>query len=461
MGLNLDRHLDLKRLITKYSTSGPRYTSYPTAPQWSESTGVDAYRGKLSSGFLGADKTLGLYVHLPFCESLCYYCGCNIQITHDKSRSGSYVDSVIREIRTVAKLLGEKRTLTQISWGGGTPTFLTLDEIRRLQEATLEAFTLSPQADVSIEVDPRVTSDAQLELLRSLGFNRVSLGVQDFDPSVQQAINRLQPADMTARMLAKCRELGFGGINFDLIYGLPLQSLARFERTVDEIVRMRPDRIALYNYARLPEMLKHQKILEKYPMPEAEERVDIFTMAYDRLTAAGYFAIGMDHFALEDDELYGAIQDGKLYRNFMGYVVKKGTEMLGVGASAIGDLGNGYFQNVKNPAEYEKRVLETGVATLRGCLLTTDDERRKWIIQRLMCEFTLSPKAYRARFDGDLARDFGAALDELEPFVDDGLLAREGDSWKVTPLGRLFVRNIAMVFDAYLDRSKNLYSRTV
>ena len=458
--------MDLKQLIEKYSIAGPRYTSYPTAPQWSETLKADAYRKQLQTHVSSESKPLALYVHIPFCESLCYYCGCNIKITKDHARSARYVDNLLRELGTVAKLVGEGKSLKQISWGGGTPTFLRVDEIERLFKGTRQHFGVTPDAEISIEIDPRVTSEEQLECLRSLGFNRVSLGVQDFDPKVQEAINRLQSREMTQGTLQKARSLGFQGINFDLIYGLPFQSLQSFEATVKAVVEIRPDRIALYNYAHIPAMLKHQKIIEKFPMPRPEERVDIFTMAFDYLTRHGYQAIGMDHFALEEDELYKAISTGSLYRNFMGYSVKRGADLIGVGASAIGEVGPGFFQNVREAGAYESAVGADGLATFRGLLLSDEDRRRKWVIQNLMCKFELSSAKYAQEFKESLEEHFATELSQLSGFFTDGILEKKGDSIRVTPLGRLFVRNVAMVFDEYLKTPQKTqkmptYSKTV
>jgi oxygen-independent coproporphyrinogen III oxidase len=454
--------MDLKALVQKYSQAGPRYTSYPTAPVWSGDLGPESYRAHLQSGFLGSGKTLALYVHIPFCESLCYYCGCNIQITHDHSRSGSYVDALLLELKTVAQLIGGRRTLTQISWGGGTPTFLTIDEVRKLQEGTLALFDLASDADVSIEIDPRVTSDAQLVLLRQLGFNRVSLGVQDFSLEVQKAVNRIQPAEMTRKMLDRCKELGYKETNFDLIYGLPHQTLGTFEKTVDEVIRMQPSRIALYNYARLPNLVKHQAILEDKPFPEASERIDIFAMAFEKLTAAGYGAIGMDHFSHKTDSLYRALSEGTLYRNFMGYVVRKGTDLVGIGASAIGELGDAYFQNVRGAKEYEEKVRATGLAAFRGHRLSLDDQRRKWIIQTLMCRFRLDYPEYEKRFGESFPKAFSDEMTSLAPLVSDGLVVFTPKALEITETGRLFIRNVAMVFDAYLKGPQKVtYSKTV
>ncbi len=451
--------MGLEALIHKYSTPGPRYTSYPTAPQWSESVGPAAYADALTRVKEG--EPLSLYVHLPFCEKLCYYCGCNIQITHDKKRSRSYVDQILRELELVATRIPGNRPVAQISWGGGTPTFLSCEEIEAIGRAIRGLFAVEAGAEINIEIDPRVTTTEQLSVLREQGFNRASLGVQDFNPDVQQAINRIQPAQMTADLLAQCRQRGFEGVNFDLIYGLPNQTLSSFEDTIGEVVKLRPDRIALYNYARLPSLLKHQSILEKYPMPSAEERVSIFSMAFERLRAVGYEAIGMDHFALVDDSLSKALREGRLYRNFMGYCVKQGVHLLGVGASAIGEVGGGFFQNIKKASDYEASIAQGKLATLRGLVLSEDDLRRKWVIQRLMCQFGVSSDEFARTFGVEFREVFGSELEALDPLREDGFLEGDGTFLKVTELGRLFVRNIAMGFDAYLQSQRATFSKTV
>jgi oxygen-independent coproporphyrinogen-3 oxidase len=451
--------MDLKALVQKYSVAGPRYTSYPTAPQWSAAVKEDVYRHRLGTRPKGS--TLGVYVHLPFCESLCYYCGCNIQITHDKSRSARYVDAVRRELDAVADALPETVPLSQMSWGGGTPTFLSVGEIESLYRAIVARFPTTPDADLSVEVDPRVTTDEQLALMRTLGFNRVSFGVQDFDRKVQETVNRVQPEAMTERMLVHSRQLGYRGINFDLIYGLPYQTEASFERTLDQLVAMRPDRVALFNYARLPDLIPHQKILEKHPMPDADVRIVLFTRAYERLLAAGYVAIGMDHFALADDALALSLKNGTLFRNFQGYVVRRSEELIGLGASAIGEVNGGFFQNTKNPKQYEEAIADRGLATLRGLVLSDDDHRRRWIIQRILCEFAVDFEAYARAHGEDFRQTYAAEIERLSPLVDDGLITVTDKHIRVEPLGRLFVRNAAMAFDAYLDRSPVRYSKTV
>ncbi len=457
----MELNSEILSLVQKYSVSGPRYTSYPTAPQWNEKVGIEDYQRFLKKSFPDSKLPVALYVHIPFCESLCYYCGCNIQITKDHGRSIGYVQSLLKEMESVYQILGHKQSLSHIAWGGGTPTFLSLDEISLLQKGTLNYFQLDDDAEVSIEIDPRVTSYPQLELLRELGFNRVSLGVQDFEKQVQEAVNRIQPLEQTENMLKFCRELGFKGINFDLIYGLPHQTLASFEKTIESVIRIRPDRIALYNYAHLPQMLSHQKILDVLPRPEADERIRIFSRAFERLTQNGYRTVGMDHFAVEEDELFKALDKKTLYRNFQGYTIKHGAGMIGIGASAIGEVGDSYFQNERKPKPYEDLVEAKGLSTFRGVLFTEDDRQRKWIILSLMCQFELKFSDFKEKFGADFEKDFLAELNQLEGLKSDGLLTQDSKGLKVTELGRLFVRNIAMVFDAYLKQSAVTFSKTV
>jgi oxygen-independent coproporphyrinogen-3 oxidase len=453
--------MGIRELIVKYSQPGPRYTSYPTAPQWSDAVGEATYDEHLEQ-FKQKNGPLSLYAHIPFCESLCYYCGCNIKITKDHESGSAYVGFLLKELALVAQRMGEGRELGQIAWGGGTPTFLASPDMARIQAATRKHFVIREDAEVSIEVDPRVTRQEQLETLASIGFNRISMGVQDFDEAVQKAINRIQSAEMTENMLNACRKLGFRGINFDLIYGLPFQSLASFERTLDHVIRIRPDRIALYNYARLPSLIKHQVILEKYPMPGADERVDIFTVSYDRLLKAGYRAIGMDHFALETDEMFLASNNGNLFRNFQGYSVRKAEDSVGVGVSAIGEITSAFFQNVKDVKEYTERVTNGRLATLRGLELTRDDLIRKWTIQSVMCRFELNFAEFHSAFGVDAPTYFASELERLGEFYDEGILVRDAQGLRVTELGRLFIRNVAMVFDIYLKMpQKATYSRTV
>lgn len=455
--------MDLKALITKHSQSGPRYTSYPTAPQWTDKVGKDEYYKHLVLQRANKARPLALYFHIPFCESLCYYCGCNIKITKDHGREAGYVSALLSEMKAVFGALGARRKVSQISWGGGTPTFLSISEMNRLYQGIREYFDIQSDAEVSIEVDPRVTSFEQLAFLRSVGFNRISLGVQDFNEATQKAINRIQSVEMAEQMLAECRRLGFSGINFDLIYGLPHQTLQTFESTLEHILRIRPDRIAFYNYAHLPQMIPHQKILDDYPMPGAEARVDIFNYAVETLTAGGYHTIGMDHFALETDELYRAVGNGNLYRNFMGYTVKKGTDMIGLGTSAIGEVDNAFFQNLKDVKMYLEKTASGELVAYRGLFLTPDDILRKDIIQALMCRFVLSYEDFANRFGVDFPKQFAEEIELLKPFEEEGSLTLDANGITILPQGRLFLRNIAMHFDAYLKKPgtfKN-YSKTV
>lgn len=447
-------------LVRKFSTAGPRYTSYPTAPQFHERVGPEEYRNKLRN--LDSAEPLAIYVHVPFCESLCYYCGCNIQITKTHDRARPYVEALIAELGLVQSALGSRRRLRQMSWGGGTPTFLTVSEIDALARAIRESFEFEEGADISIEVDPRVTTKAQLEKLREHGFTRVSLGVQDFDPEVQQAIHRIQPETETVGLLESSRSLGFRGINFDLIYGLPLQTVESFKKTVLSVVRARPDRIALFNYAHLPSLIPHQKLLERFRVPIADERIELFLVAFDILIEAGYRAIGMDHFAVPEDELAVALDRGELYRNFQGYVARKTSQLIGLGASAIGEVDDCYFQNVKRADEYETRIRSGGFATLRGVAASDEDVRRKWIIQSLMCRFRLEKDEYLSNFGEKIEARYSAEWGKLAAFLADGVLEKTEAGYRVTDLGRLFIRNVAMVFDAYLAPQDGIrFSQTV
>lgn len=453
--------MGLTDLIRKFDVAGPRYTSYPTAPIWKESIAQPDYERTLMQLADHTSRDFSLYVHIPFCESLCFYCGCNIHLTKDTNRSLPYVDALLREMRAVSLKLPFRAQLQQVSWGGGTPTFLSVAQIRHLYAGIREHFDIHPDAEVSIEIDPRVTSFEQLETLRELGFNRVSLGIQDFDEEVQKAIHRVQTVEETSRLLAKCRDLGFTGINFDLIYGLPFQNTEKFKHSLERVRELSPDRIAFYNYAHLPSLRPHQKILEKYPMPSAAERVDMFLLAYYSFIGMGYHAIGMDHFAKANDELYRSLSTGGLYRNFMGYTVKRSPQMIGVGASAIGEFPNAYFQNVRETGAYESRITETGNAIFRGCLLSLEDRKRKWVIQALMCAFRLDYAKFQTEFGEPFPSAFPDEFMRLREFVEDGILILHPERIEVTELGRLFVRNVAMVFDAYLTQKAATYSRTV
>lgn len=450
-------------LLRRYDRPGPRYTSYPTAPEWREDFGADAYRDALVRASERVGEGLSLYVHIPFCNERCLYCGCNVVISKKPEVANAYVDYLAKELGMVAEALGARRTLNQIHWGGGTPTYLVPSEIRRLFGIIRDTMDISPNAEIALEVDPRVTSREQLEVLRELGFNRISMGVQDLDPTVQKAIGRHQTEEETRRLFGWCRELGFQGINTDLIFGLPEQTLARWERTVASVIDIGPDRIAVYSYAHLPSRLKHQMHIDATKLPDTEQKYQIFSLARRMFEDAGYRTIGMDHFAKPTDELAKALDEHRLHRNFMGYTVVPVPEMVGIGASAIGEVGGVYAQTEKRLVWYYRALDDDRLPTSAGCVLSGDDMVRRWFIRQIMCNFRVSFSELHERF-GVIYDDYFAADEAaMHEFYREGMAARTDDGIHVLPLGQIFVRNIAMVFDAYLKRPEGfkLFSRTV
>jgi oxygen-independent coproporphyrinogen-3 oxidase len=454
------------RILPRYDGPGPRYTSYPTAPVWSEAFGADDFRRALADPVTEADDAVSLYAHVPFCASLCHFCACNRVITRDSALPTRWLDSIAREISTVREIIPQPRRATQLHWGGGTPTHLSPAQIRRLFAAMTDAFPLAPGAEVSLEVDPRVTTREQVETLRELGFSRISLGVQDFDPRVQQAIHRQQPVAVTAALVEWARETGFESTSFDLIYGLPFQDEIGFERTLDEVLALEPDRVALYSYAHVTWVAKQQRGFERHDLPDAATKLRLFMQALRRFLDAGYVYVGMDHFAKPDDELVRALRAGRLRRNFMGYTTQSGVELLGFGPSAISELRGAFAQNQRDLSAWENAIAQQGLATLRGHRLSEDDQQRRFVIMRIMCHGELHAHEYRETFGGEFASVFAAELARLSPLEDDGLVVRLRDGGLcVTPLGRLLVRNVAMVFDAYLPEQqrsgRSLFSRAV
>jgi oxygen-independent coproporphyrinogen-3 oxidase len=451
-------------LLHRYNVQGPRYTSYPTAPMWKESFGAEHYGRILErSGAMPSPAPLSLYVHLPFCERLCYFCGCTVVITGTRHGVESpYLDALEREIDWVAARAGRGRPVVQLHWGGGTPTYFPPALLERLGRRLRERFQFAPDAEVGIEVDPRVTTPEHLETLTRLGFNRLSMGVQDFDPRVQQAINRIQPAEDTGRLVAQARALGFPSVNMDLIYGLPYQTPESFEKTIDQVLAIGPDRLAVYSYANVPWMKKHQNVLLPH-LPDERTKFGIFRTALERFTAAGFEYIGMDHFARPDDELSRARRDRTLYRNFQGYTTKAGADLLGLGMSAIGSIGDAYVQNRRELAEYRRAVDETGTAVFRGCRLSADDRLRRTVIGNLLCHGVVVKKEIEDAFGIRFDETFGEALERLRPCVEDGLVVLSPGEVRATALGRVFLRNLAMPFDAYLGETseKPVYSKTL
>ena len=447
-------HVD-DALIERMAVSGPRYTSYPTAPEWSDDFGPDDAWAAIDRAAARADEPLTLYVHLPFCERLCLYCGCTVEIRGKKSFADTYLDAVEREIALVSERLGGRRTLAQMHWGGGTPTFLSCAQLERLHGMLSSAFTFAPDAERSLEVDPHVTTPEQVDLLFDLGFNRVSMGVQDLDPAVQAAVRRDQTEDDTARLIAQCRARGADGINVDLMYGLPGQTEAGFAGTLERVAAWKPDRLAVFGYAHVPWMKPAQKALEKLDMPSPALRARLFGLALEALGAAGHEVIGLDHFALPTDSLAQALHAGTLHRNFMGYATAPAEDMVAFGMSAIGELGGAFLQNARTTAEYQAALSAGRLATIRGLNRDAEDELRRAAILSIMCRMHLDLDELGARFGrDDLAQHFTTEWTELAPFTELGLCTLTDRRLDVTPTGRLFLRHMAMPFDAYLRKRR-------
>ena len=451
-------------LIRKYDLSGPRYTSYPTADRFVEAFGEAGFRQWLDKRHIGGfSQPLSVYVHLPFCDTICYYCGCNKVVTRDHGRSAKYIKYLGKELALVGGLLGAERRIRQLHWGGGTPTFLTQEEMGALSDLLAEQFERAPDFECSIEVDPRKVDPGRMAFLAGKGFNRLSVGVQDFEPAVQRAVNRVQSEAETHRVIDEARASGFRSVNLDLIYGLPKQSLDSFNATLDKVLDIAPERIALYNYAHLPQLFKPQRRIAEADLPSAEAKLQILTLAIGRLTRAGYLYIGMDHFARPDDELAVAQRQGRLQRNFQGYSTCPDSDMLGFGISAIGRVGPTYYQNAKTLEEYYAALDAGRVPVLRGLELTQDDLVRRAAIQQLICNFRLSIESIERSYLVDFQSYFARELSELQPLADDGLVELQPEWIVVTPRGRLLVRAVCMVFDRYLRarRERAAYSKVI
>ena len=450
-------------LLRRYNVPGPRYTSYPTAPVWREGFGPQEYENVLAeSREKERPAPLSLYLHLPFCEHLCYFCACTVVISGNHSVEESYLATIEREIAWVSARAGSDRQVIQLHWGGGTPTYFSPERAGRLAGRLREAFRFAPDAEVSVEIDPRVTSREHLAVLREMGFNRVSMGVQDFDPTVQKAVNRSQSAEQTADLVAAARELGYGGINMDLIFGLPHQTPESFSRTIDRVLAIGPDRLAVYSYANVPWMKKHQKLLEP-KLPSEREKFEIFRTALSRFTESGYEYIGMDHFARPDDELSLARRNRTLHRNFQGYTTKAGTDLLGLGMSAIGAIGDAFVQNRRDLPGYRSAVESSGSAAFRGFRLSLDDRLRREIIASMLCHGVVEIPEIEAKYGIRFGEYFADALERLGACAADGLVQISATELAATPLGRVFLRNLAMPFDAYLPAQleKPVFSRTL
>jgi oxygen-independent coproporphyrinogen-3 oxidase len=444
-------------LIKRYDQSGPRYTSYPTVAQFHDRiTEEDYRRWAQHSNEDPIPRGLSLYLHIPFCDTVCFYCACNKVVTKNHDRATPYLDHLYHEIAMQSVLFDRDRTVEQLHWGGGTPTFLDPDQMRSLMDVVRRHFSLrdDDKGEYSIEIDPRSVDYEKLRTLRTIGFNRVSLGVQDFNPKVQKAVNRIQGEDQTREVCLAARDMGFKSINMDLMYGLPFQSVESYQDTLERAIAMGPDRLAIYNYAHLPERFKPQRRIQDEDLPTADEKLDILQATIEFLTNAGYVYIGMDHFAKPDDELAMAQRQGTLHRNFQGYSTHADCDLVGMGVSAIGKVCDNYSQSVRDLEEYY-RLIDAGRLPLeRGIELEPDDLLRREAIIQLMCHFFLDMKALEDKWQFNYKLHFGKELEDLKTMQADGLLTIKDDILTVLPAGRLLVRNICMVFDKYLRDNK-------
>lgn len=451
-------------LLRKYDRPGPRYTSYPTVPEWSSDFGNDQYIQALQRASQ-TDDPLSLYFHIPFCKARCYYCGCTTVITSSSERVDNYIELLNREMDLVKEHLGQRKNAIHLHWGGGTPTYLNVSQMEKLFGHITDHFSMMDDSELAIEVDPRVTSEDHLRALRGLGFNRISMGVQDLTPEVQSAIGRDQTYEETKVLFDLSRKLGFDGINIDLIFGLPNQTVANFAKTIDEVTKMGVDRVAVYSFAYLPDFKAHQKKILPETLPNTTEKYDLFATAVEKFHEAGYIQIGMDHFARPDDELSLSLKKGQLYRTFMGYTPRFASDAIGIGMSSISEIAGAFLQNISKIDSYGRVITDGQLAVLRGCELSTDDQIRQDVIVNLMCNFKLDYDQIDEKFGIDSREYFSVEKSELNQFIDDGLLESGDDGITVLPRGQIFVRNIAMLFDAYLrakgEEGSSIFSRTV
>lgn len=449
-------------LIKRYNQTGPRYTSYPTAVQFEEDFGISDYKSAAERSNISG-RNLSLYFHIPFCDTVCFFCACNKVWTRDRSKTTPYLQRLFKEIEMQSPLFSD-RMVDQLHWGGGTPTFINMDEMRQLMEKTRQSFNLhnDDSGEYSIEIDPREASRESVKLLRELGFNRMSLGVQDFDETVQKAVNRIQTQAQTFEVLEAARESGFLSVNVDLIYGLPFQTETGFMKTLDRVLEAQPDRFSVFNYAHMPSMFPTQKRMNEADMPSPDEKLAILHATTNRLLEAGYVYIGMDHFAMPDDELAIAQRNETLYRNFQGYSTHADCDLVGMGATSISLVDNTYAQNFKGLDEYYAAIDAADLAVFRGVYLTEDDELRRDVITRLISHFHLNFEKIEQQWDIHFYEYFASEIQNLKPMVEDGLVEVSESDIYVTPAGRLLIRNVCMVFDAYLKpSSQNRFSKVI
>ena len=448
----------------KYDKPGPRYTSYPTAPQFKDTFTSENYLDEIIKTNYGEGlPDLSIYFHLPFCDTLCYFCGCNMIITRNRDRVKEYLKYLKKEIDMVRTYILPDRQVSQLHWGGGTPTHLTPDEINDLASYIKNNFNFKNDSENGCEIDPRELKRAHLEALRNNGFNRISMGVQDFNEKVQKAVNRIQPEDITRQTVQWVRELGFSSINLDLMYGLPFQTIESFEETVEKIIDISPDRIAVFNYAHVPWMKKHMALIHPEDIPAPEVKLEILKMTIEKLTSAGYVLIGMDHFAKPDDELAIAMREKKLYRNFQGYSTHSGSDLYAMGVTAISQLKNIYTQNIKTEKEYFDAIDKETLPVTRGYYLNEDDQIRRDVIMQIMCDFGLDIPAVEKQHNIDFKKYFAWGLNNMKEMEADNLIKITSNKIEVSEMGKLLIRNIAMNFDGYIERKEDTakYSRTV
>ena len=449
-------------LVQKYNVAGPRYTSYPPATKFTDTISWDELAAKID-GNNRAARNLSVYFHIPFCETLCWFCGCTTVITLNHDKGGDYIDHLSREVAKLAPRLNKQRKVVQLHFGGGSPTFLRPDEIRRLGEIIHKHFTFSPDIEAGAEVDPRRLTRDHMVALREIGFNRASMGVQDFNPKVQEAIHRIQPREMTQQAMDWMRELGFGSINLDLIYGLPHQTPASFDETLNTVLEMKPDRLAVFSYAHVPWIKPSQKILEQKILPAPETKLQVLKLVIEKLTANGqYVYIGMDHFARPNDELAVAQRNKQLQRNFQGYSTRAGSDIYAFGMSSISQIPDAYWQNEKELPKWQAAVDAGRVPLRRAYFLTDEDKIRRETIMRVMCDLSLDYAAMSQKLGINFAEHFASELALLAPLEADGLVKRTPAGLEVTDTGRLFIRNIAMCFDNTLAPvGERKHSRTI
>ena len=454
--------IDFKQFV-KYSKPGPRYTSYPTAVEFSEDFTYDRYVQKLRSR--DAKKPLSIYIHLPFCRSACYFCGCNVVFTSKEEKKVRYIDYLTRELQILSETMDTSSRVVQFHFGGGTPTFFSAEQLDHIMKTVKKHFPkFGKKAEISCEIDPRFFNEDQMKVLKKHGFNRISFGVQDFEPVVQQAVHRIQPYDITKKAVDLARKYGVESINIDLIYGLPYQTLESFKKTLELAYSLDPDRLAVFNYAHVPWLKKTMRKLDETTIPSPDVKLAILQYTIDFFTSHGYKMIGMDHFAKPDDELFKAIEKGELHRNLQGYTTRGGVDLLGIGLTSIGEGEDYYAQNFKDLPEYEAAIDAGRLPFWRGVELTEDDRIRKAVIMDLMSNFKLDIKKIEKMFGIDFKEYFADAIEALQPMVEEGLVSITDEAISVSPTGTLVIRNIAMPFDAYMKKhaaSKKTFSKTV